>query len=65
MIIELKDQTMTDLILFKHIHIKSQKPNIQYKDGQTTPSWKISSKCSTSIFNTKVLIVDDEDKSGQ
>jgi len=41
-IIELKDQTMTDFIFLETIQIEAQYPNIKDKDSCASPSWKVT-----------------------
>lgn len=59
MIVEFENKPMTNLIPLKAIHIEPEKPNIQNKYGNTSPSRKVSRE-NTCILNTEVLIYDNE-----
>ena len=61
MIIELEGQTMTDFILFEAIEIESKHPDVEYEDGHSTPSRKVSGK-NRIIFNAEAHMNNNEDK---
>jgi len=58
-IIELKDQTMTDFIFLETIQIEAQYPNIKDKDSCASPSWKVTGE-NWSILNALASIDDNE-----
>ena len=65
MVVELEDKSMTDLIFLEAVYIKTQNPIVKDKDGYSSPCWKVSGKDCTGVFNTEVLIYDNENKSSQ
>ena len=41
MIVELKDESVTDFIFLKAEQVKSQYPDVKDEDGDSPPSWEI------------------------
>lgn len=42
MIVEIEDKPVTDLVLLKTVHIHSQDPDVEDKDGHASPRREIS-----------------------
>lgn len=49
MIIELEDESMGNLVLFVHVHIKPKYPDIKDEDGDSPPSGEIPCKCAVLL----------------
>ncbi len=58
MIVEFKDQPMSDFVLFIHVHIKTEYPYVKYEDSDTAPSRKIA--CKSAVFFQRDVFNDDD-----
>jgi hypothetical protein len=41
MIVELKNEPMTDLVLLETVNIETQNPDVQDENGDSAPRWEI------------------------
>ena len=65
MIVELKNEPMTDLVLLEKVNIETQNPDVQDENGDSAPRWEIPWECCTFALNAQIFVYDNEDKSGQ
>jgi hypothetical protein len=48
-IVKLKDKSMGDFVLLKHVSIETNNPDVENKNGNSSPSWKVSRKLGVFI----------------
>ena len=62
MIIKVENESVSDLVLFIHVDIETQDPDIEYKDSDTAPNGKIPCKLRV---NFKWQVIDWNDNNEQ
>lgn len=60
MVVELKYQPVTDLVLFEAVEVEPQHPNIKNENAYSPPSRKVARKHRV-ILDVKPLVKDDKD----